>query len=296
MISYRDELLHHGIRGQKWGKRNGPPYPLDTEDHSASEKKAGWRKSLDKKDKTRDNMPRGVHLTDGQKTALKIGAVAVAAGLAAYGAYKLGQTSYLGEFTESGKAAIEGLSGSEATIRKLDFSESHEQSLEAVNPTGNRHNCVNCTIAYFARQNGFDAVAPATEQGQSLISALDDCFAYKDPNPPHVVPEIFAQSSDNAKRAILRICHGDEDASGAINVSWKAGTRQGGENGSGHAFAWRVAKGSAHFFDPQNGVEINDTAMNWLLSQVNTDESIDVRRLDNASIKPEALSKYVLNR
>lgn len=39
-------LTHHGIRGQKWGKRNGPPYPLDDSDHSASEKKAGWRKSL----------------------------------------------------------------------------------------------------------------------------------------------------------------------------------------------------------------------------------------------------------
>lgn len=31
----------------KWGKKNGPPYPLDASDHSASEKKAGWRKSLD---------------------------------------------------------------------------------------------------------------------------------------------------------------------------------------------------------------------------------------------------------
>ena len=33
-------LAHHGILGQKWGKRNGPPYPLDAEDHSAAEKKA----------------------------------------------------------------------------------------------------------------------------------------------------------------------------------------------------------------------------------------------------------------
>ena len=41
-------LMHHGIAGQKWGRRNGPPYPLSAGAHSASEKKAGWRKSLDK--------------------------------------------------------------------------------------------------------------------------------------------------------------------------------------------------------------------------------------------------------
>ena len=41
-----DELYHHGIKGQKWGKRNGPPYPLDAAAHSPSEKKAGWKKSL----------------------------------------------------------------------------------------------------------------------------------------------------------------------------------------------------------------------------------------------------------
>lgn len=45
-IKYSNELYHHGILGQRWGTRNGPPYPLDASDHSASEKKAGWRKSL----------------------------------------------------------------------------------------------------------------------------------------------------------------------------------------------------------------------------------------------------------
>ena len=23
-------LSHHGVKGQKWGKKNGPPYPLDS--------------------------------------------------------------------------------------------------------------------------------------------------------------------------------------------------------------------------------------------------------------------------
>ena len=42
------DITHHGILGQKWGKRQGPPYPLDGSDHSAAEKKAGWKKSLNK--------------------------------------------------------------------------------------------------------------------------------------------------------------------------------------------------------------------------------------------------------
>ena len=35
-----DWLEHHGILGQKWGKENGPPYPLGSGDHSSSEKSA----------------------------------------------------------------------------------------------------------------------------------------------------------------------------------------------------------------------------------------------------------------
>lgn len=30
-------IYHHGIKGQQWGVRNGPPYPLDEENHSIKE-------------------------------------------------------------------------------------------------------------------------------------------------------------------------------------------------------------------------------------------------------------------
>lgn len=39
----RQNLQHHGIEGQKWGFRNGPPYPIPTGDHSAEEKRKNPR-------------------------------------------------------------------------------------------------------------------------------------------------------------------------------------------------------------------------------------------------------------
>lgn len=39
-LDYQDELWHHGIKGQKWGQRNGPPYPLGEGDKSVAERKA----------------------------------------------------------------------------------------------------------------------------------------------------------------------------------------------------------------------------------------------------------------
>lgn len=42
-IKHSDELYHHGILNQKWGVRNGPPYPLGGGDYSESEKRAIYK-------------------------------------------------------------------------------------------------------------------------------------------------------------------------------------------------------------------------------------------------------------
>ena len=38
-----DYLVHHGILGQKWGVKNGPPYPLGGGDYTQSERKAIYK-------------------------------------------------------------------------------------------------------------------------------------------------------------------------------------------------------------------------------------------------------------
>lgn len=43
-MDYKIGLQHHGILGQKWGKQNGPPYPLGGGDYTQAEKKAIYKK------------------------------------------------------------------------------------------------------------------------------------------------------------------------------------------------------------------------------------------------------------
>lgn len=48
---YANELYHHGISGMRWGRRNGPPYPLSANAHSSEERKFGtsdWSKEAQK--------------------------------------------------------------------------------------------------------------------------------------------------------------------------------------------------------------------------------------------------------
>lgn len=49
MESWREELYHHGIQGQKWGDRNGPPYPLTEKQYSSVEKRLNKIDRLEEK-------------------------------------------------------------------------------------------------------------------------------------------------------------------------------------------------------------------------------------------------------
>lgn len=193
---YRNYLKHHGILGQKWGKRNGPPYPLGSGKHSASERKAGWRKSLDggsgtsirktRKKTSTASKAKDFQLTDEQKKALKIGAIAVGSALAVAGGIYLAKS---GKLSLNGKNIVNnylpGVGGGTKNIddvtgfKKLSKPVDAIKAARSANP--NKYsmdaymNCGNSSIAWEARLRGLDVQARSNNEGMTL-EGMASCF------------------------------------------------------------------------------------------------------------------------
>lgn len=89
-IVLKESLQHHGIKGQEWGVRNGPPYPLDSKSHNRVVKQDS------KMDKDK------FQLTDNQKKWIKRSAIAVTIVGASVLATKISSPTYI-KLVEKGK-------------------------------------------------------------------------------------------------------------------------------------------------------------------------------------------------
>lgn len=89
-------LQHHGIKGQSWGERHGPPYPLDYESHTSKQIRENPSSRLGKK--------KPLKLTDKRKKYIKIGAGVLAATAVGVGAYMLYK-----KYGASGKQLVDSM-------------------------------------------------------------------------------------------------------------------------------------------------------------------------------------------
>ena len=288
METWRNELYHHGILGQKWGKRNGPPYPLKEGQKSSVEKKA---------DKQH------FRLSDRQKRLVKIGAAAALTGLALYGTYKISSSGVLdkslfygkvgnwdGLFTDDGPHGKFGLRGVSQKARDLSQEygfnlrnapstvyEDVKSSNPGYTPVGPlRYNCSHSTIAYVMRRMGLDV--KALPMNQDEIDGGISPFEFKRYFKGCKYTEVSSATKESIIETVKSIANNENGACGVLHLP-------------GHATAWEYIDGEVKLVDPQRGLD----TLNDLLSKMPNDPRPLVARLDNIPVNPRYITKAVTN-
>lgn len=146
-----NEIYHHGVSGMKWGKRNGPPYPLNSEGKSKLRKqrmesygkgdsKTGMSAFLSKRENQRDLSVERHYTTDDGRDMI----------------------SYLKP--KSNEWVIDTMGGGS---QSFDEAMTNVNRMRSQQPSDAQwqNNCVNCSVALINRKKGFWAGAGPNSDG-----------------------------------------------------------------------------------------------------------------------------------
>lgn len=302
------ELYHHGIKGQKWGVQNGPPYPLSENSHSGEEK---TRSALDRvKAKKMSEASK-----EGFFTEIAIISAIYALPLlplAAVGIHDKASKNIGERKLNKNDAKKTGEIDTKTNLHKKtekDTNNSVEDDMKQVNVghkynvDGTHQNCVYCTMTLEMRRRGYDASANYSEDGASGRKVAADMFKnvkYKNVSASDEVSfdskkmnfkiknsqadkmnydnnVRLAQKNKNTKLAqkTMQALSNEKDGSrGCLFIQWGVG--------GGHAMNYEIKNGQVRILDSQtNKIYTGSKAEKMLASGY----FVSFARLDNLQCK-----------
>lgn len=334
-------LEHHGVKGMRWGVRKKYEKVRDKEIRrrlSVSEKKdladnkatqAKYQAKLSKttlnkkvielkEDKEAAGKDDKKHLTTNQKRALVIGGSVVAAGLLAYGSYRLYETGEYNRLAMKGKALV---TGKPMTWKKNPKLADPNMSPEAIfsnistkiNPAygqpGTKNNCLRAAFAHEASRRGYDVEVTrsfkATGQSQAgIFNALTPGSKLQSASgklSPKLAGDPTLQAFAGAfKRSAIvpdpdgsyggkifdALGRNPERARGSLNVFWKSG--------GGHVVNWEIIGGKPIIFDSQTG-RMYKSAAEMINDYGDNVAGATSLRLDQLPLNNDFLMRWVKN-
>ena len=304
-------LQHHGILGQKWGKRNGPPYPLGYDKHSAAEKRQNPRSQIDGKSELSKKTRKG--LTEKQKAMIARGAIACGLVLAAYGGYKTGAFQKLADLSSGYKpidideywktfevpivkrTRISTVDVPRTEINRVDFFGNDYGGV--TNPKGYKNNCKDVSEATIKRWLGVDPGAIAGEK--TVTGNLHDFIEKRGYNKGGVTwissetggidPDPSGDSTGRVTRQILRKFK--EGDCGIIGITWNPKYLKAGQPEDGHAFNWFISEGKVIFIDDQPEPPITNASKYLSRVQYEPDKDGRLPQIEIVKITKDAFVK-----
>lgn len=246
-FTYGGSLSHHGIKGQSWGTRNGPPYPLDQKTHNKVVKNASKV----------GNGSAKYDSEGGARTGLipELVTLATLVGVNLYlsnpKVIDRKKNKKQQKYYEGNKALSEDLLGDMVDMDK-QFSDDNppklitgkhsiEDDMLACNPRykdgvvpGTSSNCTLCAFTYDMRRRGYDVAALASETGNYSDQVIKDL--YKDAKVDNIKARNF---TDMFKKAAEKY---PEGARGELHLTAPF---------FAHSMAWEIKDHQLVVIDPQ---------------------------------------------
>ncbi len=266
------ELAHHGIKGQKWGERNGPPYPLKTSQKSSAEKNSN---PTSRKQKTVENQLASGVVSDLLPVVLPVVAYTATIAVAASMAKKKEK-----QFRKECNEYHEKLKNSRdiKTLKdapKLGSKMHPSESMKITNPDfpedGTTLNCTFCTTAMALREKGYDVRARKIDNKQDGMYS-DDLFAKAFNSETHKITK---------QQMMKKLAAEGEGAYGNLVIPWITG--------GSHSVFWKNENGATRIYDGQSGMIMND--FSWVANS-----GLQYNRLDNCEPTEYALAVVERNK
>jgi len=257
-------LAHHGIVGMKWGKRNGPPYPLNASTHNKVVKRAN---------KPASNKVGGV---------LSM-AINTSAALSPLGMYVNKKNSMKDKARREAIDSREGKTDHRTGLLLKSRSYSEYEDAKLVNPgykyyTGDtRNNCLLCSLTYDQRRRGYDVIAKLSRKPMptsiygSVFGKYYREHSYKGSKISNAIRDMKNENGGNSR--------------GIITVHF-------GILG-GHAMNYSVTNGSFKLIDAQSGDVYDEQYANRLFSSTEMTRYFRTDNIPDTAIDYKELKRYM---
>lgn len=290
VLEYANDVIsHHGVKGQKWGVRNGPPYPLKP---SSKGKGSGEKSENNRTSKNR-------------KDGLIVEAVATAA-VSAFAISKIIKS--IREKRQLEKALKKSNADNRKEQReneKIDpktglylknGKSTMEEDMANINPNYDaggpfQTNCTFCTAAMELRARGYDVCAGSEktctgiergESGKFFGTGSDKEYElYSFDNTSQKPGEYEKALKEYKNKIVDGIKKQGNGARGEFIASWIGG--------AGHSMYYTVDNGKVTIWDTQRNTKLSDSEFQDMLGST---EAVDVKRLDDKPMNLEALKKH----